>query len=203
MSVARMFMVSMFALAVVQAQPADLHPYPPAFFKAMKWRSVGPYRGGRGTTVSGVAGQPLVYYFGATGGGVWKTEDGGVTWNPISDGFFKTGSVGALAVASSDPNVVYVGMGEADIRSNFSHGDGVYKSADAGRTWIHVGLVASRQIGKVAVHPHDPNVVFVAALGDVFGPNAERGLFRSRDGGKSWDKVLFVDDKTGAVDIAI
>src|SRR5436309_11094549 len=123
---------------------------------ALRWRSIGPYRGGRVTAVAGVAGQPLVYYMGATGGGVWKTDDGGISWKPITDGFVKTGSVGAIAVAPSDPNVLYVGMGEADIRSNFSHGDGVYKSVDAGKTWRHVGLSDSRQIGRIAVHPQDP-----------------------------------------------
>jgi hypothetical protein len=203
MSVVRLLLVAILGAALVQAQIPDAPGFPPSLFKAMKWRSIGPYRGGRVTTVSGVPGQPRVYYFGATGGGVWKTDDGGITWNPTSDGFFKTGSVGALAVAPSDPNVVYVGMGEADIRSNFSHGDGVYRSVDGGRTWTHAGLPSSRQIGKIAVDPHDANLVFVAALGDVFGPSAERGLYRSRDGGKSWEKVLYVSDKTGAVDVAI
>jgi photosystem II stability/assembly factor-like uncharacterized protein len=189
---------------VVHAQPApDTHAYGPSLFKGMRWRSIGPFRGGRVTAVAGVPGQPLVYYMGATGGGVWKTEDAGVTWNPITDGFVKTGSVGAIAVAPSDPSVVYVGMGEADIRSNFSHGDGVYKSMDAGKTWKQAGLADSRQIGRVAVHPQDANIAFVAALGHPFGPNQERGIFRTRDGGATWEKVLFVDDKTGAVDVVI
>jgi photosystem II stability/assembly factor-like uncharacterized protein len=175
----------------------------PSLFKAMRWRSIGPFRGGRVTAVAGVAGQPLVYYMGATGGGVWKTEDAGLTWNPITDGYVKTGSVGAIDVAPSDPNVVYVGMGEADIRSNFSHGDGVYKSVDAGRTWTHVGLPDSRQIGRIAVDPQNADVAFVAALGSPFGPSQSRGLFRTRDGGATWEKVLFVDDTTGAVDVVI
>jgi photosystem II stability/assembly factor-like uncharacterized protein len=195
----------LLALAVgVQAQPAPPpHPYGAALLKALHWRSIGPYRGGRVTAVAGVPGQPLVYYLGATGGGVWKTEDAGITWDPITDGYVKTGSVGAMAVAPSDPRIVYVGMGEADIRSNFSHGDGVYRSVDAGKTWTHVGLADSRQIGRIAVHPQDPNIAFVAALGHPFGPNQERGLFRTRDGGATWENVLFVDDKTGAVDVVI
>ncbi len=216
-----LFLASLVALTVVHApfdspvasvlaqgaqgkQPAsESHAYGPQYFTSLRWRSIGPFRGGRVTTVAGVAGQPLVYYMGATGGGVWKTEDGGITWNPITDGFVKTGSVGALAVASSDPNVIYVGMGEADIRSNFSHGDGVYKSVDAGKTWKYVGLPNSRQVGRIAIDPQDANVVFVAALGSPFSPNRERGLFRTRDGGATWEKVLFVDDTTGAVDVVI
>ena len=147
--------------------------------------------------------QPLVYYMGATGGGVWKTEDAGTTWANISDRFFKTGSVGAVAVADSNPDIVYVGMGEACLRANISAGDGMYKSLDAGKTWTHVGLPDSSQIGRVRIHPTNPNVVYVAAVGHPYGPNAERGVFRSKDGGASWQKILFVDDKTGAADIAI
>ena len=159
-----------------------------ARFAALRWRSIGPYRGGRVTAVAGVASQPNVYYFGATGGGVWKTEDSGVTWLPVSDGYFFTGSVGALAVAQSNPNVVYAGMGEACVRSNFSEGDGVYKSSDAGRTWTSMGLVQTKQIGRIAVHPTNPDIVFVAALGNVFGPSRERGVFRSIDGGTTWQQ---------------
>jgi photosystem II stability/assembly factor-like uncharacterized protein len=191
---------STFVQAQTPATPAAGGPLP---LQALRWRSIGPYRGGRVTTVAGVPGQPLIYYMGATGGGVWKTEDGGISWVPVTDGFVKTGSVGAIAVAPSDPNVVYVGMGEADVRSNFSHGDGVYKSTDAGRTWKHTGLADSRQIGRVAVDPRNPDVAFVAALGHPFGPNQERGLFRTRDGGATWEKVLFVNDTTGAVDVVI
>ncbi len=177
--------------------------YDTSLYRAMKWRSIGPFRGGRVTAVAGVPNQPLVYYMGATGGGVWKTEDGGINWKPISDAYFKTGSVGAIEVAPSDPNVIYAGMGETCVRGNFSHGDGVYKSTDAGKTWKHTGLSDSRQIGKIRIHPQNPDLVYVAALGHIFGPNTERGVFRSKDGGKTWEKILYKNDKTGAVDIAM
>src|SRR6266581_1185465 len=131
---------------------------------ALGWRSIGPYRGGRVTAVAGVATQPFVYYMGATGGGVWKTEDAGVTWNNVSDGFFRTGSVGAIAVAESNPNVVYVGMGEACLRGNLSSGDGMYKSTDAGATWTHIGLADSSQIGRIRINPANPDIVFAAAV---------------------------------------
>ena len=174
-----------------------------ASFKALQWRSIGPYRGGRATAVAGVTSQPNVFYFGATGGGVWKTTDGGINWENVSDGHFKTGSVGAIGIAESDPNVVYVGMGESPIRGNFSHGDGVYKSTDAGKTWKHIGLEDTRQIARVRVHPKNPEIVFAAALGHVFGPNEQRGVFRSTDGGKNWQKVLFRSNKAGAVDLIL
>ncbi len=170
---------------------------------ALRWRSIGPFRGGRVTAVAGVNTQPLVYYMGATGGGVWKTEDAGNTWRNVSDGFVKSGSVGAISVAESNPDIVYVGMGEACLRGNLSSGDGVYKSTDAGKTWTHVGLADSRQIGRMRIHPTNPDIVYVAAVGHPYGPNAERGVFRTTDGGTSWKRVLFVDDKTGAADIAM
>jgi photosystem II stability/assembly factor-like uncharacterized protein len=177
--------------------------YDTSLYRAMKWRSIGPYRGGRSTAVAGVPSQPNLYYFGGTGGGVWKTEDGGLSWKNISDGFFKTGSVGAIEVANSDPNVIYAGMGEACVRGNFSHGDGVYKSTDAGKTWKHAGLSDSRQIGRIRIHPQNPDLVYVAALGHIYGTNTERGVYRSKDGGKTWDRILYKDEKTGAVDIAM
>jgi photosystem II stability/assembly factor-like uncharacterized protein len=176
---------------------------PSSFLQGLRWRSIGPDRGGRVTAVAGVPADRLTYYMGATGGGVWKTVNAGVTWTPISDRYFKTGSVGAIAVAESDPNVVYVGMGEACLRSNISHGDGVYKSTDAGRTWQNVGLRDSSQIGRMWVDPKDPDRVYVAAIGHPYGPNEERGVFRSTDGGKSWKKILYVNDKTGAADISV
>lgn len=172
-------------------------------WKALQWRSIGPYRGGRSVAVAGVASQPNVYYFGSTGGGVWKSTDGGANWLNVSDGFLGTGSVGALEVAPSDPNVIYVGMGEKTVRGNVSHGDGVYKSNDAGKTWKRLGLDDTRHIPRVRVNPKNPDIVFVAALGHLFGPNEQRGVFRSKDGGKTWEKVLYRDDKTGAVDLVI
>ncbi|MEQ8771101.1 MAG: hypothetical protein RIB60_11405 [Phycisphaerales bacterium] len=170
---------------------------------SLDWRAIGPARGGRVQSVAGVIGDRNTYYMGATGGGVWKTTDTGNSWRNVTDGFLNVGSVGAVAVAPADPNVVYVGTGEADIRGNFSHGDGVYRSLDAGKTWEHVGLDDTRQIGRIAVHPRDEGTLFVAALGHVYGPNDQRGVFRSTDGGDTWERVLHVDDRTGAIDVAI
>jgi photosystem II stability/assembly factor-like uncharacterized protein len=172
-------------------------------FEGLKFRTIGPYRGGRSVAVSGVRQEPTTFYFGGTGGGVWKTTDGGSNWENVSDKFFRTGSIGAVAVSESDPNVVYVGTGETPIRGNVSHGDGVYKSTDAGRTWKNVGLSDTRQIARIRIHPSNPDLVYLAAQGHAWGPNAERGIFRSEDGGKTWKKVLFVDDKTGASDLAM
>ncbi|MCY7377495.1 MAG: hypothetical protein LH472_16175 [Pyrinomonadaceae bacterium] len=171
--------------------------------KLFQYRSIGPFRGGRVTAVAGIANQPNVYYFGATGGGVFKTTDGGINWLPVSDEFFKTGSVGAIGIAESDPNVLYVGMGESPVRGNVSHGDGVYKSVDAGKSWKHVGLRDSRQIGRVRVHPKNPDVVYVAAMGHLWADNRERGVFRSKDGGKTWQNVLFRSEKAGAFDLIL
>ena len=171
-------------------------------FGPLAYRQIGPFRGGRVGTVAGVPGQPFVYYFGATGGGVWKTTDGGVTWEPLGDQTFKTGSVGAIGVSESDPNVVYVGMGEETLRGNLSHGDGMYKSTDAGKTWKKLaGLDDTRHIARVRVHPRDPNLVYVAAIGHAFGPNEQRGVFRSKDGGKTWEKVLYKSPLAGAIDL--
>jgi len=172
-------------------------------FEGLEFRTIGPYRGGRSCAVAGLRHQPHTFYFGGTGGGVWKTTDGGSNWEVVSDKDFKTGSVGAIAVSESDPNVVYVGTGEEPIRGNHSHGDGVYKSTDGGRTWKNVGLKDSRQIERIRIHPKNPDLVYVAAQGHVWGPNAERGIFRTEDGGKTWKKILFVDEKTGASDLAM
>ncbi|MCX2726974.1 glycosyl hydrolase [Thermomicrobium sp. 4228-Ro] len=170
---------------------------------ALRFRCIGPHRGGRVVAVAGHPDDPMVFYFGACAGGVWKSEDGGTTWWNVSDGFFQTAAVGALAIAPSDPNVLYVGTGEACIRGNVSHGDGVYKSTDGGRTWVNVGLRDTRHIAKIRVHPHDPDLVYVAALGHAFGPNEERGVFRSRDGGRTWERVLYRDEHTGAIDLVM
>ena len=175
----------------------------PDLYKAMQWRGIGPFRGGRCTAVAGIPSEPFTYYFGATGGGLWKTVDGGLNWTNVSDGFFKTGSVGAVAVSEADSNVVYVGMGEAPIRGNVSHGDGVYKSLDAGKTWTHMGLADTLQISRIRIHPKNPDLVYAAALGHVYGPHPDRGVFRSRDGGATWDKVLFRSDKAGAIDLSM
>jgi len=171
--------------------------------KELKYRNIGPFRGGRAVAVAGVTSQPHTYFFGATGGGIWKTTDDGATWQSVSDSQLHSGSVGALAVSESDPNVIYAGMGEACVRGNASNGDGVYKSVDSGKTWKHMGLADTFHIGRIAVNPRNPDIVFVAALGHLFGPNEERGVFRSKDGGKTWQKVLYRDPDTGAVDLSM
>jgi photosystem II stability/assembly factor-like uncharacterized protein len=169
----------------------------------LKWRCIGPFRGGRVVAVAGDYNDPTVFYFGGCAGGVWKTSDGGQYWECVSDGFFNTAAVGALAVAPSDSNVIYAGTGETTIRIDVSHGDGVYRSTDAGRTWKHVGLEDTRFIGKIRVHPTNPDIVYVAALGHAFGQNKQRGVFKSTDGGNTWKQVLFKSDKAGAVDLSI
>jgi photosystem II stability/assembly factor-like uncharacterized protein len=174
---------------------------PDNFFYSMQWRCIGPHRGGRVLAVSGVRGEPYTFYFGAVAGGIWKTIDAGRTWIPIFDSQ-PIASIGALAVSTSDPNIIYVGTGEADMRSDISFGAGVYKSTDAGQTWSYLGLGDTRQIGRVLVDPRDPDVVLVAALGHGFGPNAERGVYRTTDGGKTWTRVLYKDENTGAIDLA-
>ena len=176
---------------------------PEALFDSLEFRQLDFSRGGRSTAVVGVPDEPLTYYFGSTGGGVWKTDDAGMTWEPVSDGFFEAGSIGAIAVADSDPNVVYVGTGSACPRGNVSPGIGMYRSTDAGKSWTHVGLRNAGQIGKIRVHPKDHNLVYVAVLGNLFGPTPERGVFRSRDGGATWEHVLAVSDETGAVDLSM
>ncbi len=168
--------------------------------QGMQYRMIGPFRGGRSLTASGIAGDPTTWYFGSTGGGVWKSTDGAITWKPIFE-HEHASSIGSLAVAASDPNIIYVGTGEACVRGNLAQGDGIYKSLDAGKTWKNVGLKDSRAVGKLIIHPTNPDIVFVAALGHPYGPNQERGVFRTTDGGKTWQKVLFVDENTGAVDV--
>ncbi len=169
----------------------------------MEWRLVGPHRGGRVVAVTGHPTELATFYFGGCAGGVWKTTDGGAYWENISDGFFQTSAVGAIAIAPSDPNVLYVGTGETAIRGNVSHGDGVYKSTDGGQTWTNMGLSATQAIAKVRIHPHNPDLVYVAALGHVWGPNQERGVYRSNDGGQTWEQVLFRSEKAGAIDLSM
>jgi len=176
---------------------------PANHLSGLEFRNVGPHRGGRVVAVAGHPRDPMVFYFGAAGGGVWKTVDGGTFWECITDGFFTTAAVGAIAIAESDPNVIYVGTGETTIRNDVSHGDGVYKSTDGGKTWANVGLAGTRHIAKIRVHPQNPELVYVAALGHAWGPNEERGLYRSTDGGKSWDQILFRDHRTGAIDLSM
>ena len=170
---------------------------------SLEWRCIGPHRGGRVVAVAGDVSQKMTFYMGACAGGVWKTTDGGTYWHNIGDGYFNTAAIGALAVAASDSNVIYAGTGESTIRGNVSHGDGVYKSDDAGMSWQHVGLSDSRHIGKIVIHPRDPDHVYVAAFGHAFGPNEERGVFRSLDGGGSWKKVLYKSERAGSHDVAM
>jgi len=173
-------------------------------FKPMKWRSIGPFRGGRSVAGTGVVGDPKTYYMGVTGGGLWKTDDMGISWRSISDGYFKTGSVGAIAVADSDPNVIYVGMGEHAVRGVMTHhGDGVYKSTDVGKTWKKIGLDASQHISRIVVHPKSPDIIWVAAQGALYSKSQERGVFKSTDGGATWKKVLYVNDATGASELSL
>jgi photosystem II stability/assembly factor-like uncharacterized protein len=173
------------------------------FFKALHWRNIGPNRGGRSIASAGVVGRPNEYYFGAVGGGLWKTVDGGETWNPVTDGQLQSSSVGAVAVSESNPDVIYIGMGEACLRGNIMQGDGVYKSTDAGKTWQHMGLENTQIISRIRIDPSNPDIVFAAAFGHPAAPNDDRGVFKSTDGGKTWKKVLFRDGKTGAIDLAM
>ncbi|HVB38751.1 MAG TPA: hypothetical protein VND92_09450 [Vicinamibacterales bacterium] len=203
------YVPALIGLLALAALIAALMPRPlaaqagvnPSLYAGMRWRLVGPFRAGRAVAATGVPGQPDVYYFGAVAGGVWKTENAGLTWQPIFDSE-PIASIGAVAVAPSNPDIVYVGSGEADMRSAISYGDGMYKSTDAGRTWTHIGLTDTRQIGQVLVDPHNPDIVFVAALGHAYGPNDERGVFRTTDGGRTWKKILFKNADTGAIDLA-
>ncbi|MDX1940127.1 MAG: hypothetical protein SFU99_06215 [Saprospiraceae bacterium] len=173
-------------------------------FQGLKWRNIGPFRGGRSVAAVGVPGNPMLYYMGSTGGGVWKTENAGQNWTNISDGFFKTGSVGAIAVADSDPNVIYVGMGEHAVRGVMtSPGDGMYKSVDAGKSWAHIGLPESRHIARIQVNPKNADEVYVAVQGPVHGKSKERGIYKSSDGGKTWKQILFVDENTGASELSM
>jgi photosystem II stability/assembly factor-like uncharacterized protein len=194
-----LFISIISTVSFINAQP--IAKPTPNLLKGLQFRQIGPFRGGRSGSVAGVPSQPSTFYYGSTGGGVWKSTNFGEDWANVSDGFFKTGSVGAIDVSLSDPNIIYVGMGEETVRGNVSHGDGVYKSLDGGKTWKNIGLSDTRQISRVRVHPTNPNIVYVAALGHLWANNTERGVYRTKDGGKTWEKVLYRDDKAGAADI--
>ncbi|HEV2287991.1 MAG TPA: hypothetical protein VGR81_03465 [Candidatus Acidoferrales bacterium] len=196
------FIASLAVLLLAAPRPLAAQEMNPNLFSGMHWRLIGPFRGGRAVAVTGVPGKPDVFYFGAVGGGVWKSSNAGLVWNPIFDSEH-IASIGAIAVAPSDTNVIYVGSGEPDMRSDISYGNGMYKSTDGGKTWTHIGLEDTRQIGDIVVDPHDANLVYVAAMGHSYGPNGDRGVFRSTDGGATWKKILFKDENTGAIDLSL
>src|SRR6266849_5438133 len=196
LSVPTVAIVSLLLLVPI----AIAQEFDPSLYSGLRWRMIGPFRAGRVNAVSGVAGQPDTFYFGSVGGGVWKTTNAGRTWSPVFDSA-SSASIGAIGVAPSDTNIVYVGTGEADMRDSIQFGDGMYKSIDAGKTWKHIGLENTRQIGRVIVDPKNPNIVFVAALGHAYAANPDRGVYRSRDGGATWQKVLFKNDDVGAIDL--
>src|SRR5664279_5340547 len=196
-------LVALLGIALFAQGVSPAGQYPNSLLAGLRWRDVGPMRGGRTYGVAGHADQPDTFYFGSVGGGVWKTENAGHTWRPISDEGIPIGSIGAIAVAPSNPNIVYVGTGETDIRSQHSYGTGMYKSIDAGQTWTHIGLDATRQIGRVVVDPANPNRVDVTERRHVYASNPDRGVYRSLDGGTTWKKVLFKSNDIGAVDLAI
>ena len=206
----QLLLIALLVLPItMQSQRRKKNTPPPpivqdSMFHGLKWRNIGPFRGGRSVASSGVVGQPMTYYMGTTGGGIWKTVDDGITWKNVSDDFLKTGTVGAIAVAESNPNIVVVGMGEHAARGVMtSMGDGLYKSTDAGKTWNHIGLDKTRHISDVIIHPTDPNIIFVSAQGAQYGPSPDRGVYRSTDGGSTWGKVLSVDNKTGASSLSM
>jgi len=196
------FLIALLFVVPVSTRPAVAQTYDENLLAGLQWRNIGPLRGGRAIAVTGVPGRPERFYFGAVGGGVWQTDNAGRTWTPIGDAL-PVASIGAIAVAPSDADVLYVGTGEADMRSDIQHGNGMYKSIDAGKTWTHIGLDDTRQIGNIVVDPSNANIVYVAALGHQYGPNTQRGVFKSIDGGKTWSRVLYKDQNTGAIDIAM
>jgi photosystem II stability/assembly factor-like uncharacterized protein len=190
-------------LVIIQGEAQTGAAYDSRFFNKMKWRNIGPQRGGRSLGATGSPGRPLEYYFGATGGGLWKTTDGGLEWFPVTDGQISSSSIGAVAVAETNPDIVYIGGGETQLRGSITQGDGVYKSVDGGKTWRHLGLKETQAIARIRVHPTNPDIVYVAALGHPYGDNEERGVFKSTDGGNTWKKVLYVSPKAGAADLII
>ncbi|GAB5553604.1 MAG: hypothetical protein Sapg2KO_31950 [Saprospiraceae bacterium] len=196
---------SLFIVTPTSAQTKEkVKPvYGSEFYDQLKWRNIGPYRGGRSLGSAGSPGRPNEYYFGATGGGLWKTVDGGTEWFPVTDGQVTSSSVGAVAIAETNPDIVYIGMGEVQLRGSITQGDGVYKTTDGGKTWRHLGLKETQAVSRIRIHPTNPDIVYVAALGHPYGANEERGVFRSKDGGNTWEKVLYANDKAGAVDLII
>jgi len=195
------YSIQLFILISMLAQTA-FAAFDETKLEGLEWREIGPYRGGRSAAVAGIPQDRETFYFGSTGGGVWKTKNGGGKWSNISDGFFG-GSIGAVAVSSWDPNVIYVGTGEKTVRGNVSMGNGMWKSTDAGRSWTHIGLKDSQRIPRVRIHPKNPDIVYAAVLGHLSGPNEQRGVFRSSDGGENWEKILYVNDEVGAVDLVM
>ena len=199
-------LLSFFFVLPLHAQrkkkKGDQPAFAPSLYSSLAYREIGPFRGGRAAAVTGVPGQPKLFYFGATGGGVWKTEDGGITYKNISDGYFG-GSIGAIAVAKSDPNVIYVGGGEVTVRGNVSSGYGMWKSVDAGKTWTAIGLPKSRHIPRIVIDPQNPEIVYAAVLGNIYKPTQERGVYKSINGGKTWKKVLFANSLSGAVELVM
>ncbi|WBU90862.1 VPS10 domain-containing protein [Cellulophaga omnivescoria] len=194
--------ISQISFAQKRKQKSTTEQYPEALYSSMQYRLIGPFRGGRSAAVTGVPNKPNLFYFGATGGGVWKTEDGGRSWGNISDGFFG-GSIGAIEVAQSDPNIIYVGGGEKTLRGNVSSGYGIWKTEDGGKTWTSAGLSKSRHIPRIKIHPKNPNIIYAAVLGNIYKPTEERGVYKSTDGGKTWRKTLFVNSSAGAVDLTL
>ena len=194
------FLLLLSSFIFPSTSKAQQAAYDEALYSALEYRSIGPYRGGRSAAVTGVPDKPLLYYFGATGGGVWRTQDGGQSWHNISDGYFG-GSIGAVAVSEWDPNVIYVGGGEKTVRGNVSHGHGMWKSTDAGKTWKSLGMESSYHIPRIRIHPKNPDLVYAAVMGNLYRDTEERGVYRSKDGGETWEKVLYVSDSAGAVDL--
>ncbi len=190
------------ARGILSTPRAAAGPLPESLFSGLRWRLLGPFRSGRVDAVSGVPGRPNEFYFGAVNGGVWKSVDSGRVWKPVFDDQ-PVASIGALAVAPSAPDVVYVGTGESTLRDSVGYGNGMYKSTDGGETWTHIGLEDTQHIGRVAVHPTNPDIVFVAAIGHFYGPHPDRGIFRSTDGGRSWEKVLYKNPDVGAIEVVI
>ena len=199
------FVIAIFLSNISNAQQQKTNTnqsFDPSVYAGIKWRELGPFRGGRSCTVTGVKGNPNLYYFGSVGGGVWRTTDAGQTWGNITDKYFG-GTIGAVAVAESDPNVIYVGEGEQTLRNNVAAGTGVWKSTDAGATWKSIGLTDSRHISRIRIHPKNADVVYVAAMGNLWKPNEMRGIYRSTDGGLTWKKILYINDQAGAADLML